>query len=251
MDNIISFVLVNYFSTSLIHRIENLLYSFNGQDGYDMEVIVVDNSSEFKSFNDHTLVIKQKSNLGFGRAANAGAKKARGSVLAFVNPDVEFDSLTSLIGKIQTTQDNRIWGPWTVGRNGSFKSAFENTQNFFMYRRTTLDRPIDGRRIEVPFVSGGFLVVTKKFFDQLGGFDENIFMYCEDVDLCKRARDFEGSVYIDSEVSIHHIGGGSTGTKKPFKRLLVSINGHLVFFRKMGCGIFRSYLNAVKMALGK
>ena len=70
-------------------------------------------------------------------------------------------------------------------------------------RRRCEHRPLDQRQA-VPWATGGCLLVRRECFDQLGGFDERFFLYYEDVDFCRRAREQGWSVWYDPAVRVTH-----------------------------------------------
>ena len=63
--------------------------------------------------------------------------------------------------------------------------------------------------IKVAYVSGANLMIKKSFFEKIGGFDENIFMYFDETDLCKRATKY-GNIFCTPSSSIIHYGGQSS-----------------------------------------
>ena len=69
----------------------------------------------------------------------------------------------------------------------------------------------------VDWVSGASLFIRKKLFDKIGGFDPQYFMYFEDVDLCKKAKDAGYKIFYNPEVSITHLGGKSIALPKDRK----------------------------------
>ncbi len=88
---------------------------------------------------------------------------------------------------------------------------------------------------QVPFGQGSFLVVRSDLFKDLGGFDENFFMYCEDADLCKRVNQVSKLMYFPDAKVIHKWKKGSHHSKKLFKYHLQSTK---YYFKKWGLKFF-------------
>ena len=84
---------------------------------------------------------------------------------------------------------------------------------------------------KVDWISGAAIFTSKKTFNQLGGFDEDYFMYCEDVDFCLRARKAgQRVIYHPSASVIHAIGGSSR--QLPFKMILERHRSIWNYYRK-------------------
>jgi hypothetical protein len=182
------------------------------------EWIVVDNNSSTNlSSKLDCIYIRQDGNAGFGAACNVGAKHAKADALFFVNPDCQFieDCLTPLLAALQKTV---IAGPQVLYPDGSLQLSFgpflsimnefrqqslqqaEKTEDVQSWIREHSPRNPD-------YVSGCAMMIRKSEFQQLGGFDERFFLYHEDVDLCKRAKEhgYE-TTYLPGVLIQHHKG---------------------------------------------
>ena len=87
------------------------------------------------------------------------------------------------------------------------------------------------RPFQVPFGQGSFLVVRTSLFKQLGGFDDNFFMYVEDADLCKRVNTVSRLMYYPGARVIHKWEKGSHTNKKLFK---YHVDSMIYYFKKWG-----------------
>ena len=170
----------------------------------DCEIIVVDNNSSDDSIEiakeaiTDCKIISNKSNIGFAKACNLGAKQSSGKYLLFYNPDLEIDK-DALIGlKSFLLSDDTIGA--VSGRmrfpDGTFQATcrkFPNMQNIFFSRGSFLSRifktsesytlPDYTEITPVDAVAGTLLAVSKEKFMQVKMFDERFFMYMEDSDL--------------------------------------------------------------------
>ncbi len=167
------------------------------------EVIVVDNASHDTTLDylaqnqPQVRVLANQANVGFGGACNQGATVARGDLLLFLNPDVTVtpDWLTILVQHIQAQPDVAIICPTTLYPD---------------------QRPVSVTTAvaEVAAVPGCAMLVTATAWHILGGFDAQIFLYWEDVELCWRAWLLGGRVLHDQQAVVYHQrGGSSTGQR--------------------------------------
>lgn len=213
-----SIILVNYNTKKLLKDcIDSLI--FNIKD-VNYEIIVVDNNStdgsiemlENKYVNKIRL-IKNNKNLGFGIANNLGAKIARGEYLFFLNSDIiaKEDILSGLAKIFESRPEIGILAPRLILPDGSEqKFAFGNFPSLAglilgKIKKDTAEK----KYVKIDWVSGAALAIRKNLFDQVGGFDENFFMYFEDMDLCKRIGEAGYKIEVLPSVQVVHLGGRS------------------------------------------
>ena len=199
------------------------------------EIIAVDNASSDGSAEmlaNHPAkpsLVALNDNIGFARANNAAAKRARGRYLLLLNPDtVVLDgAIDKLVAFARSTPKARIWGgrtlfannalnpsscwgrmtPWNLlCRASGLTGIFPNSQLFNGEALGGWQR--DSIR-HVDIVSGCFFLIEKELWDGLGGFDPLFFMYGEEADLCLRARAFSARPMITPAATIIHYGGAS------------------------------------------
>lgn len=180
------------------------------------EVIVVDNNSQDDSvgflrtrFADAPVrVVVAADNLGFGRAVNIAARDARTPILAVLNSDAHLEpgSLTPLRNVLHGDPRVGIVAPFVYLPDGSLQAdahgAFPSLTTLI---RRTNRRPPD--TLTPDWVSGVALAVRRDEFVRLGGFDERIQMYFEDVLLCRRYRQAGFSVVREPGSRVVHLGG--------------------------------------------
>lgn len=180
------------------------------------EWIVVDNASEvnLSSALPDAVYLRLESNPGFGAACNRAAAVATAPALFLVNPDCEFveDCVTPLLAVLEKAA---VCGPRVLYPDGSLQLSFgpylsigkEYMQKRLMQRETRPDVQkwlAALEETEPDYVSGCALMVRADIFKQAGGFDENFFLYHEDVDLCKRIREAGHSIrYVPSTRIVH------------------------------------------------
>ncbi|HEX8834424.1 MAG TPA: glycosyltransferase family 2 protein [Abditibacteriaceae bacterium] len=203
---------------------------------HDIEVIVVDNNSTLDTsvetvrhdFPQARLIAHDK-NIGFSAGNNLGYKAARGRHILFLNPDtvVHDGAFDTLIDWMDAHPEAGACGPKLLNSDGSLQAscrAFPSVGAGF-FRNTFLGRMFPNnpwtrsylmlgfnhdREAEVDWLSGSALFVRREALEQIGAWDEEYFMYCEDVDLCYRLKAAGWKrVYVPQAVITHRIGGSS------------------------------------------
>ncbi|MGI3212807.1 glycosyltransferase family 2 protein [Roseovarius tibetensis] len=211
------------------------LTSVYGQTRGDVEVVVVDNASTDGSAEairaqfPQVRLIAENVNHGFAAAHHVAVPHCRAPWLLLLNPDTVV--LDSALDKLMTFRRARpeagIWGGRTVFADGSLNPAScwrrQTLWSLFcrasglatVFRRSDLFNPEayggwprDTVR-EVDIVTGCFLLISRKTWDRLGGFDPVFVMYGEEADMCLRARKIGLHPMITPEATIIHYGGAS------------------------------------------
>lgn len=249
----LSIIIVNFNTKGLTEQtIESILKSTNN---LNYQIIVVDNSSDlnqkYSSTNENISVFHIVNN-GFGNACNYGAKQALGKYLLFLNSDtIVYDqTLKSCIDYFEHHANLGILGCKIVLENGLLdhgcKRGFPTPMNsvfyylgldrlfpknelFGAYRLNYLNENEDHY---VDSVSGAFLIIPRLLFLDIKGFDEDFFMYGEDLDLCYRVKSKDLDVVYYSEALITHLKGQS-GLHTASKQTIYHFyNAMLIFYRK-------------------
>lgn len=199
----------------------------------EVSLVLVDNASknasrleELKDTNQNLHIIYNQENVGFGRANNIGIKWAKEHLnfdyLCLLNNDtiVEPDFLEHLIEPFLRDSEIGI----TTG-----KIYYESNRDVVWYGGADID-PIRGwpkvldynqpasengadRPRYVSFVSGCLMFFSKASINTLRGFDEQFFMYCEDLELCLRATDAHLRMYYEPRCKIYHKVQGSSNSE--------------------------------------
>ena len=224
------------------------------------EVIVVDNNSQDGSpkmvkekFPQVNLITLGK-NYGFGKANNLGAEKAKVDWLLFLNSDTQIlkgaiDKIFSYVRDMGSKAEEAVFGCQLLNADGSIQpsAGFFPTlsrvamQMFFLddlpilknlvrpYQQNHL--PFYRQEQAVDWVTGAFLLLKRDFFNKVKGFDEQIFMYAEEIDLCYRLKQMGADVKYTPIAQITHLKGGSS--KDGFTAaVLGEYKGLISFFKK-------------------
>jgi GT2 family glycosyltransferase len=226
----ISLISVNYKSEKVLQA---CLAGFQGKNAEAVgEIILVNNDcagtlAEIKKNFPAVKIIEKKENVGFGQAANLGAQVAQGEILFFLNPDTVILSqdIESVIAEFARERKLGILGAQLLdvsGENqawncGAVKTLWDLVKNNLglNWQKRKQDNLC---KKEVAWVSGAALFVRREAFVELAGFDENFFMYFEDIDLCQRAQKAGWQVCYFPQFRVKHLGGASfTGTREQKK----------------------------------
>ncbi len=217
-------MVVNYHSwpdtADLVRQLRTASCSRRGS----AEVVIVDNHSPLERTAQRLRRLAGVSlrrlgrNHGFARAVNEAWRLSRGEWLLLLNPDVTLgpgflDDVLALLTRLQ-------FDPTPVGivgfhllnpdgsrqlSSGPFPSLLSTLTRLLLprSRRKYQDIPTDQRRA-VDWVTGCCLLVRRSCLEQLGGFDPDFFLYYEDVDLCRRARQAGWTVAFEPALSVIH-----------------------------------------------
>ena len=250
----------------------------------ESEVFVVDNNSsdgskEFlKNRFNGVKFIWNKENIGFSKANNRAVKHAAGKYILFLNPDtlVPEDCFEKCISFFETHPEAGALGIKMLDGSGNFlkesKRSFPSPLTSFyklsglaklfpyskIFSKYYLGNIDEKQNHEVDVLAGAFMMIPKKIIDSIGSFDEDFFMYGEDIDLSYRIREagYKNLYFADSSI-IHFKGestkrGGLNYVKLFYKAMSIFARKHygnraVVFNLLIQIGILlRAFLSVVK-----
>jgi GT2 family glycosyltransferase len=211
------------------NRLIKCLESLNAFTGINIrtEVIVVDNRSDDgmiyeieKRFSKFKF-IHNKNNGGFANGCNLGSKNAGGEFLLFLNPDTVASEpeLEKLLFTAKRNPEFTILSCKQINENnrnsisfGSFPQLCNLTgfQRAIFRNRNIVTRTSTPEFSLPDWISGSVVMIRRETFSILDGFDEDFWMYFEDVDLCRRVRNIHGQVVFCNNIIIEHNHGGSS-----------------------------------------
>jgi GT2 family glycosyltransferase len=181
--------------------------------------IVVDNASTDDTVvtaeRQGARVIRNARNEGYGRANNIGARGADTEFVLIVNPDciVDKGAVAALVDAARRYPDTAFFAPRIVEPSGRvFYQPRSLLASYLPNPSGKLVLP-EGEAC-APFFSGACFLIRRGVFLKLGGFDENIFLFYEDDDLCRRLAD-SGSALIYVPQSVVRHGRGQSSGEKP------------------------------------
>lgn len=245
---VISIVTLNYKKKELtLACMTSLFEQFAQEFAQDkIELIIVDNDSQDDSVDvlnqeitnkqyKNVQVIANDTNAGFAAGCNKGAAAAIGEYILFLNNDtvVKDKSIFEMAHFLATHSEASILG----GQMKNFDGTLQPCAGTFYTLWPAFLLLIGGHKLglldkspkqvkKVDWVKGGMLMIRKEVFKRLGGFDEKIFMYIEDMELCYRASQSGYAVYFFPSAFVLHKEQGSSN--KTFA--IVNIYKNLLYF---------------------
>ena len=170
----------------------------------EIPVIVVENSNDndFKkkienSFKNLNCILTGE-NKGYASANNMGLKLVKTKYALVLNPDALLDK-NAIINFLKTAESLKEF--WLIGPG--------NDQMININFKEDNIKEVDNLK--------GFAIFfnMSKFNDKY--FDENFFLFFEEIDLCRRVKNFNGKIYLDKRILVNHLGGSSVNRKKSFE----------------------------------
>ncbi|RJQ27328.1 glycosyltransferase family 2 protein [Candidatus Parcubacteria bacterium] len=225
----LTIVLVNYnFGNILLELLESLLKL---RDEIDPDIWVVDNASEDGSIKDAKKFfpdlhyIENKNNLGFGAANNQALGQIDNEYILVLNPDTKIPSgtLSFMLSFLKEhpevgaatcralKSDGKMDWAYHRGFPTPWASLLYFMGNDRLYHLTSRDM---NKAHEVDAISGSFFLTRKSVLDKVGLFDEDYWMYAEDIDLCYRIKKAGYKVMYVPDVQVTHLKGVSSGIKE-------------------------------------
>lgn len=229
------------------------------------EVVVVDNGStddtpaavsrEFPSVS----CIRSRTNLGFARANNLGASRARGEFLLLLNSDARLkpDTLAQAVGWMRQHPDCAVTGVQLLNPDGSRQNSIANQPSLAteLLNKSLLRRFFPSRfpgkeqrftePVEVESVIGACMFIRKSVWRTIGGLDERFFFFLEETDFCRQARARGWKVCHLPQAEAWH-GQGQSARQTPVSVRIEYWRSRYAYFRKnsgpLACGMLRAGL---------
>jgi GT2 family glycosyltransferase len=238
----ISIILLNYNTLSYTEQCVKSIINSVGDS--DFEIIIVENNSNDKvkikylekKFKFVKVIVSLK-NLGFAAGNNIGVKNAVGKYIVILNNDtIVFSNFIEKIKTILGNVDKKtIITGFIEGPDGKFQHSGGKEPKVFrelfrfgfllikyiptkFYDSHYFIPSNDSKVTILDWASGCFFAMSKDFYQELNGFDENMFMYVEDVEFHKRVRLNGGSIIFTPEIKIKHFGSQSS---KNYKEIML------------------------------
>jgi len=222
----------------------------------DAEIIVIDNNSSdescamMKQRFPNIKLFENNENSGFPKGNNIAVKEAKGEYICILNPDtvVAEDTFEKILAFAKSQTDLGIVGCKLIDGTGNFLPESKRgiptpwvafTKIFGLYKlfpNSTFFNKYYAQHIaenqtgKVEILVGAFMVLKRELYNQLKGFDENCFMYADDIDLSYRALLLQKNNYYFHETTVIHYKGESTVKDEAYmKRFQEAMN---FFYKK-------------------
>lgn len=239
----VAVIIINYNSTDYTLKCIASVIDKTGR-AISYQVIVVDNNSELseykklkdnfpKSIENSTFSLHRSNiNTGFGGGNMFGAQFANAHYLLFLNNDAMLlnDGLSLLKDFMITHPKVGVCTAQNYDEHNNFVPSFDHNKGLrkLLFGRSFLER-INPKKypkrkkeytqpLEVNWVNGAFLFFSKEAFEAVGGFDTNIFLYFEEMDICRRLLDKGYITMLVPEAKILHYQGMSIGKSRALNK---------------------------------
>ena len=283
-------VVVSYNSAGSLRACVEPLSGIRG-----INVIVVDNASHdgsLETIGDLGVdAVRLELNTGFANGCNVGWHRGTSRYVLFLNPDatVAEESLHRLVDVLRQRPTTALVAPRIISPDGELQLSLRRfpqlrstyAQAFYLHRLAPRASWVDeivrwpehyDRAGPQEWVSGACVLVRRSVLEQLGGWDDGFFLYCEDIDLCRRAANLGLEVYYEPDAMAVHTGSASAPRASTLPLLAASrvryarihrarlaaaaeaigvgleALGRVVFFRD-GPGARRGHASATRIAL--
>ncbi len=265
-----SICIVSYNVKSYLRACLQSLYDHS--DGLKLEVLVCDNASQDGSVDmirkefSEVLLFPMNTNLGFAAGMNVTLREAKGDYILLLNPDSELceGSLQNMIRFLKENPRCGIVGPKLLNEDGSTQKGirqfptpltslarntflkkipfFKNRIDFYSMRHFDLELPS-----LVDQVSGAAMLFSRQTFEKIGFLDERFFIFFEEVDYCKRAKEFGIEVRYFPKAEVLHHGGKSRKSVNTFA-MITRLQSEMKYHKKhMSPALYPLYIMLFKL----
>lgn len=246
----ISIIIIEYHSLEEITKCIDAVKK--NCDGIDYELLVSSNSCYSKEkqeeivneITDAKWLFNEK-NGGFAYGMNQGLKYAKGEYLVVMNPDVEIKgSLDTLTDFLASHKEVGAIAPQIIGHDGVIQDSCRKFVTLWRFLarqiRRTFTKEVSVRTDKFDYsrtqtmdsVIGAFIMVKRETYEKVGGFDDNYFMYAEDIDWCTRIWQAGYQIVYCPKVQVEY--EGSRKARINIKYAKIFINSHLKYWKKFG-----------------
>lgn len=237
MSPYVSVIIVNYNSGNYaLECIQSLL----SQQDVRLEIIVVDNASKDDSvmllqsqLPPTVALVESNENLGFGRANNLAVSKAHGDFVLLLNPDTQITdahAIRKLVDKLSSNPNVGLLAPAVQEpRKNKMVLPRYTYPSSSQLRHTKKLTHLPGK---IAWVLGACMLLKRDVYNQIAGFDEDFFLYGEDVDICLRLRLAGFEIGYADDILITHISGASEIGAASLDKWLRKRRGIFLFYQK-------------------
>ena len=236
----VAVIMINYNSSRYtVESVKEVMKRTHRDISY--QIIVVDNNSEEEDYqflkdnmpiDGPTMLIRSTINTGFGGGNMMGAHMAKARYLLFLNNDAMLlnDCMSILTDYMDKHPEVGVCTAQNFDEHGNFVPSFDHDKGMrrLLFGRGYLERSNPSRYpdrkkqyeqpVEVDWVNGAFLFFRNEDFQAIGGFDTEIFLYFEEMDLCHRLRKIGKSSMLVPEARIMHYQGVSIGKSEAINK---------------------------------
>jgi len=249
----VDIVIVNWNSSGyLLMCVQSIITRHN--EPYVGTIFIIDNNSADNSLSllpqhQKIVIIENSENRGYSKACNQGFKLCKSTYVLLLNPDTQLlnTTLSDCISFMQQKSDIDILGCQLLHDNGEIShscSRFPSPAGIFrdstglskiapsIFKPGIIMTDWDHKDSRyVDQLMGAFMFMRKSIFEKVGFFDEQFFVYYEEVDFSKRLAQLGGKSFFNANIQAIHSGEGTTNSVKGF-RLFLNLRSRLQYAKK-------------------
>lgn len=254
----LSIIIVNWNVKPLLERCLASIFRYAKELKY--EIIVIDNDSKdgskeylrvVEKRRNNVHVILNNENIGFASANNQGIDMSRGEFILLINPDTEAygGTLQKMVRFMEKDQNCGIAGCQLIGVDDKVQPSVRKFPtvcsheliflklHYIFPRAKTLQDYFQynfdySKESEADQVMGAFLMIRRKVVEEIGMLDDQFFLWFEEVDFCKRAKENGWKVMYTPEVRVLHHGSQSFGQMFSLSKQRIYTKSALQYFKK-------------------
>ncbi len=251
----LSIIIVNWNTGDLLKNC--LLSILKETKKISYEIIVLDNASRDNSIKlaraafPEAIYVLNNQNLGFAKCVNEGMGMAKGKYLLLLNPDTEIvkNALDKMTDFMEKNSQVSILGPRILNFDGTFQPSVRDFPTFVsaglillklhhLFPKITslkkyfvLDFDFEKSQ-QANQLMGACLLIRRELLEEIGFFDENFYIWFEEVDFCKRAKEAKKIIYYYKDAEIKHRGAASFKQVFSLKKQLLFNKSLFYYFKK-------------------
>lgn len=244
----LSILIVNY---NGLKYLKNCIESIEAKTSkISYEIVIIDNNSQDNSCSfieseyPKVRLIKSKINYGFGKGNNEAFKVAKGDYILLLNNDtILLDDLSPIVDFLISDKTVGVVGITMLDsnkRNLPAAGLFPNKKNMFQLKKLFYNdqyfskKSFTDNSYDVDWVSGSFMMLSRGVYEKINGFDEDYFLYVEDVDFCKKIKDIGlKRIFLPHFKYIHFVGFNNNKNQLLIKGYKTFINKHFTGIDKL------------------
>lgn len=186
-------------------------------------------------------LIESRENIGFSKGNNLAVKRSKGRFIFFLNPDTELvNPLDYIVSFYQQSKKIGLVAPKLTMSDGKIQPSVKKLPSIWgAFKEYVLNMgcsyseyiPNTSEPVEVEAVYGAAMLVSREVFNRVKGFNENFFLYYEDMDFCRKIKKIDKKIFYYPGVEIMHLVGAARGDED---RYLLNKKSAAIYHGKIG-----------------